>query len=321
MLQSFTLPRPAPRTVVPSDDLPLPSTTAVARTRRGPPLGRVPLRLRAAAGSHASSGRAVRGHALSGPPASGWPRQAGRAGPRCGRGLFTEAPNQSADAGRAGGAIHPPAGLSPGAGPLRPRHRQSDRDRVRRQRPALRQRDAQLHARCGRQPESFEARRAASACTRARRGRARSTGTRFRGQHSSCPVGPSARRAQHPDQETDTGDIYEYSDTNGDGVAEKKELFYCGVGAAAIWNTSRADWCGGWTTGFTRPITRTASVDARWRPEGADGPNTASGAGAGRLRQALVRRRGRRKGSDEFPGARSSTAAFSIATRWRRASR
>ena len=30
--------------------------------------------------------------------------------------------------------------------------------------------------------------------------------------------------------ETDNRDLYKYTDTNGDGVADKKELFYQGVG-------------------------------------------------------------------------------------------
>ena len=64
--------------------------------------------------------------------------------------------------------------------------------------------------------------------------------------------------------ETDTDDIYKYTDTNSDGVADKKELFFKGAGrSAGTSSTSRAASSGRWTTGFTAPTTPSASAGRR----------------------------------------------------------
>ena len=283
MLQSFTSPRPAAAHRGPSDDLPLPSTTTVARTRRGPPLDRVPVRLRAAAGSHAVFGRAVRGHAvrghaLSGLPASGWPRQAGRAGPRCGRGLFTEAPDQGADAGRAGGAIHPPARLSPGAGALRARHRQPERDRVRRERPAVCQRDAQLHARRRRQRPA----RSRQPHQRAREHEGRRPvrpPLGLRRQARAAALRAAARRAQHPDDGDARATTFSSTPTRTATASRRRRSSSTAAPAAAGTSSiSRAGSCGGSTTGSTAPTTPSASDGRPAESSGSrPGPTTASG--------------------------------------------
>ena len=51
--------------------------------------------------------------------------------------------------------------------------------------------------------------------------------------------------------ETDNRDMYKYTDTNGDGVADKKELFYPGVGRVTNmeWQPGGLTWAS--TTGCT----------------------------------------------------------------------
>ncbi len=95
------------------------------------------------------------------------PARSARAGPRrrrrcrwwwhlvvdheCRRGLLAEAAGRRAHAGRTGEGLHPAAGLSHGARRRRAGRHQPGGDRVRRQRPDVRRRARQLHARRRRQ--------------------------------------------------------------------------------------------------------------------------------------------------------------------------
>ena len=106
--------------------------------------------------------------------------------------------------------------------------------------------------------------------------------------------------------ETDNRDMYKYTDTNGDGVSDKKELFYPGVG-----RVTNMEWQpGGPDVGHGQlalhdlqpvpPAHRAGRQDParRNRLE-----RRAVVVGAGQLRQGVVGRRRRRDWSRQLPGA------------------
>ena len=106
--------------------------------------------------------------------------------------------------------------------------------------------------------------------------------------------------------ETDNRDLYKYTDTNGDGVADKQGS--CSMPATAAsptWSGSRAAWPGRSTTGSTPPTTRSgcgSSQTARCaRGDRLNGGQW--GTNAGQRRQDLVRRRRRRDRPRELPDA------------------
>ena len=107
--------------------------------------------------------------------------------------------------------------------------------------------------------------------------------------------------------ETDTDEIYKYTDTDNDGVADKKELFYKGAGrigqnlehqpSGFIWAHGQLD---------LQHLQRVPpAVDAEGRgAEGDDGAERRPvGPDPGRLRQGVVRRRRRRARPDQLPDA------------------
>ena len=58
--------------------------------------------------------------------------------------------------------------------------------------------------------------------------------------------------------ETNADEVWKYTDTNADGVADKKELFTTTSGARETWNRSRPACSGRWTTGCTARSTHSA---------------------------------------------------------------
>ena len=60
--------------------------------------------------------------------------------------------------------------------------------------------------------------------------------------------------------ESNTDDVYKFTDTNGDGLADKKELFTTSFGRLPTSSTSSAGSSGRWTTGCTARSTRSASA-------------------------------------------------------------
>ena len=116
--------------------------------------------------------------------------------------------------------------------------------------------------------------------------------------------------------ETDTDEIYKYTDTNDDGVSDKKELFYKGAGrigqnlehqpSGFIW--AMDNWI--YSTYNAVP----PALDAEGR--GAEGDDRAErrpvGPDPGRLRQGVVRRRRRRARPDQLPDADPVYGAFNV---------
>ena len=106
--------------------------------------------------------------------------------------------------------------------------------------------------------------------------------------------------------ETDNRDLYKYTDTNGDGVADKKELFYPGVG-----RVTNMEWQpGGLTWALDNWLYMTYNPFRLRIAPGWQGParrdrleRRAVVVGAGQLRQDVVGRRRRRDRPGELPGA------------------
>ena len=105
--------------------------------------------------------------------------------------------------------------------------------------------------------------------------------------------------------ETDSDDIIKLSDTNGDGVADKREVVFTGIGqsgdaniehqkAGLVWNLDN------WIYTDLQPVPD--PLDAGRLPPRADRPERRPvGAGDRRRRQAVVRGRRRRARPDELP--------------------
>ncbi len=105
--------------------------------------------------------------------------------------------------------------------------------------------------------------------------------------------------------ETNTDDIFKYTDTNGDGVAEKKELLLQRRRPPREPRASAERVRVGARQLDLQHLQRLPHpVDARRDPQGADRAQLRPvGAHAGRQRQDVVRRCRRRKRPDEFSGA------------------
>ena len=220
--------------------------------------------------------------------------------------LHAEDADQGEDAGRRSRRVHPAARLPHGTGRVRSRRHQPRRHRVRRQRPDVRRRARQLHDGRRARPGEHD--------PISRISRWESTkGDGVYDKHTVFADKLVAPRMILPlddgvilTSETDSDDIIKLTDTNGDGVADKREVVFTGDRAERRRQHRAPEGrlrCGTSTTGSTRPTTRSAF---RWTPNGflrePTGPNGGQwGLTHGRRRQAVVRRRGRRARADELP--------------------
>ena len=142
----------------------------------------------------------------------------------------------------------------------------------------LRERDAQLHARRGRQPISFEPTSRISV-HESTKGDGRFDRTRSSSTTSCCPASCCRSTGRSIlTMETNADDIFKYTDTDGDGVAEKKELFYSGVGRRGNLEHQQS----GFVWGLDNWIYSTYNAfRIRWTPDGIlkepTGPTAASG--------------------------------------------
>jgi hypothetical protein len=97
--------------------------------------------------------------------------------------------------------------------------------------------------------------------------------------------------------ETDSDDVIRLTDTNGDGVADKKEVVYSGVG------TNRTDSSGASTTGSTAPTTPSGFAG---RPVVSCASQPATTARSGACRRTMMARSG-----GHVAGASAATSTFS----------
>ena len=103
--------------------------------------------------------------------------------------------------------------------------------------------------------------------------------------------------------ETDNRDLYKFTDTNGDGVADKKELFYPGVGRVTNmeWQPGGLTWAlDNWLYTTYNPFRLRLVPDGKVLREETDVERRPVGRQSGQLRQDVVRRRRRRIGPVNF---------------------
>ena len=97
--------------------------------------------------------------------------------------------------------------------------------------------------------------------------------------------------------ETDNRDMYKYTDTNGDGVSDKKELFYAGVGRVTNmeWQPSGLIWAmDNWMYMTYNPFRLRLAPGGKVAARGDRVERRPVGRLAGQLRQGVVHRRRRR---------------------------
>ena len=106
--------------------------------------------------------------------------------------------------------------------------------------------------------------------------------------------------------ETASDDIVKYTDTNDDGVADKREHVFSGIGLGRDGNLEheQAGFVWGLDNWIYTDLQRLSHpLDARRLPQGADRPEQRlMGRDDGRRREDLVHRRRRRARADELPG-------------------
>ena len=88
---------------------------------------------------------------------------------------------------------------------------------------------------------------------------------RLRRQARRAAHDPAAAGRRHPHERNRLRRHHQVTDTNGDGVADKREVVFTGIGQSGDANIEhqKAGLSGTWTTGSTPPTTRSASAGRR----------------------------------------------------------